>query len=332
MKKITLQSIAEHCNVSVSLVSRVINGKPGVAPAVRETVQDAIAKLQYRSSAGWGQRKNVAVLFPVTWMLYADHYSNTVLSGIYKALNQNNYLFHGISSEKEVPLYPFFAAISLSGINDLTPFWGERFSIPMITVNTPGDHRENVYSVCSDEDGGVENAVRYLHRRGHHRIGLLTSGSINAYSMQKRIDSFHRTMKQLYLNSDSLQQHGEMGNCLYPALRSLLHQEITALICPGETLSIHIPKLLRDFHYRLPQDLSLLGWEIPEISEVTEPALTTMGQDFIGIGEKIVEILDALQDKNGVAQDKLVPYLFHERESVTDGPFVKMTPAKGASY
>ena len=313
MKKITLQQVADHCRISLAVASRVINGKPGVASEIRKRVLAAVETLGY--SAGTGSRKHIAVLYNQVMCFEKDNYSQLLCSELYNVLTARNYWFYGIHSTEQLKSYPFFAAVTIRPVQECSTSWGEEFNIPMITINNPESALENIYAVTSDEFDGMEKAVAYLYNKGHRRIGLMLF-EVNDWSSAKRLNGYCQAMRKRLLPEETFLQIIPSEAPYYESLGKLIHAGITALIAPGEGVGQKIVRTLTLYKHRIPEDISLLSWEVPGMSKEWQPPLTTLCQDFCGLAEGVADILDALADRKSPPAVLRVPYLFHERESI----------------
>ncbi len=313
MKKTTLQQVADSCGISLAMASRVINGKPGVSGEVRKRVLTAVQTLGYDS--GVGSRRHVAVLYPSVMDFRMNNYGCLLTNELYNVLNERGYWFHGLHSTELLKSYPFFAAVTLRPVREYSTFWSDEFDIPVISVNNPESPRENIRSVCSAEEEGMERAVDYLYSKGHRRIGLLLY-DINDWCSARRIDGYRGSMRKWKLPDEEFLQVIPSGEPFYELLGKLIHAGVTALIAPGEGLGQRIVRALNLYRHRIPEDISLLTWEVPGVSDEWLPPLTTLGQDFRGLAGGVADILDALAAKRKAAGTLRIPYHFHERKSV----------------
>ena len=92
---------------------------------------------------------------------------------------------------------------------------------------------------------------------------------------------------------------------------------ITGIISDGESAGLRIWNSLKFCKIEVPKQMSLVAWEIPHVSELVNPAITTVQQNFDMIAEKAVYLLEAQFKKEQINEDISVPYLLHMRDTVS---------------
>ncbi len=102
----------------------------------------------------------------------------------------------------------------------------------------------------------------------------------------------------------------------HEAIGEAVKQKLTAIILPGEAGGPNLLAALREFRLRVPEDLSVIAWETPQVSEYLDPPLTTFEQDFRRMAATAFDILEESLNGRPAAADVAVDYLFHERRSV----------------
>lgn len=307
MKKITLQEVADSCGLSLALVSRAVNGKPGVSDEARRRVLTAVEELGYVSGSGLAGRRQVAILSPDQPF---QCYGQLLLSELSSVLTRRGYCTHTICLPELLKSYPWFAAVTL--LLRLP----DELDIPVIAINNPENLRKNLHSVRSDEAGGMEMAVDYLHRQGHRRIGLLLFETAQSWTSRQRREGFLQAMHKRQLPGETCLGEIPSHAPFYETLGRLVSQEITALIVPGEGIGQRVCRALHLYRYRIPEDISVIAWEQPGVSGEWIPPLTTIGQDFQTIAERTADLLDEFAHHQSAGGRRLIPYRFFERESV----------------
>ena len=161
------------------------------------------------------------------------------------------------------------------------------------TCKTPAvlyDNRINtnprVTHIGVDNAEGMELAVQYLKDLGHTKIGYLSS-ALQAYVYRQRHAAFFRAMETKGLHMDeSLAGYADFINeCLSQHLPRILDAGCTAIVCSHDLLANSVMVHLSEMGKRIPEDISILGFDDIPMCRFTFPALTTIRQDRINIGK-----------------------------------------------
>ena len=137
-----------------------------------------------------------------------------------------------------------------------------------------------------DNAEGMELAVQHLKGLGHTKIGYLSS-ALQAYVYRQRHDAFFRAMETNGLHMDeSLSGNADFINeCLSLHLPRILEAGCTAIVCSHDLLANSVMVHLKEMGLRIPEDISIVGFDDIPMCRFTFPALTTIRQDRINIGK-----------------------------------------------
>ena len=102
----------------------------------------------------------------------------------------------------------------------------------------------------------------------------------------------------------------------YESVGNLIRTGVTSIIIPGEGIGQKVFYALSLFRFRIPEDISLISWEVPVYSENWMPGLTTIGQDFDEMARRAGEILSMLCKRQSPPYRQVVDYLYYARKSV----------------
>lgn len=309
----TLEDIAKRAGVSRSTVSRVINNHPHVRPEVRERVWKIIRELNYQPHAvarslAKRQTSVIGLIIPqAVAVIFADPFFPTVIRGISDACNSSGYylmlaLFS--SSKEEAGLYNRFirsghldgVIISSTVVDDpLIPRLLED-KVPFVLIGRyPDDPRVNY--VDADNVTGAQMAVDYLLRLGHRRIAMIT-GPLGYIAARDRYEGYKQALQKrglivdenLVVESDFSESGG------YQAMKELLRWEPTAVFAASDAMAMGAMKAIREAGLRIPDDVSVIGFDDHEFASYTTPPLTTVRQPIYRLGftatTTLVEILE----------------------------------------
>ncbi len=312
-KKTTIQDIAQRCNVSPATVSRVLNRHAYVSEDVRLRVSAALEELNYKHSE-FGLGYVAIIQTPGSANkcgLQTDAYSRLMCNSL--SIELSNQGFRGIF----VSLGDYDAIIDdrFCGIISLVPpailnITDSR--LPVIYINGFPERNNNIYQVCSNEAQGMELAVSHLVAHHHPRIGMLCVGENTMNTA--RTNAFIAAAKRHAV--DFCYEIVPPGHDLFEQLGILMDKEITSLIVPGEEVGIKVTYALQLYQHRIPQDISIVTWEVHNISEYWYPRLTSVSQNYDELARNAVKILVQSRNNEHPKFQTLVQYSLIERNSV----------------
>ncbi len=317
----SIRKIAEATGFHVSTVSRVLNNHPKISARTAVAVLNAAERFGYRPNP---RGRTIAVVLPPCGIpLY--YYSSSLLNALRLQATERGYLLDIFSSDQ----MELLNERSVSGIvsfdfnNDMARRLGARSSLPMVCINDSARHIEGVYSVFSDEFGAVKRAVAHLAGYGHAKIAMLVNGNMETACNLARRKAFEEMTSLYALDPVSCwrpgiftDDRGKRIRHLYGTMAELVKSGITALISTGESESLLTFHAALACGLRIPDDLSIITWEQPDVSGYLFPPLTTCYQDFPKLASSALELLESLIESRPVNSDVLVDYRFLDRGSV----------------
>lgn len=313
----TIRDIARECGVSVSTVSRVLNGRPDVSPAVRRQVLAVVERQGYipNNSARdlvRSQSDAIGVVVRGTGNLFFSDMLKTVAreidaAGSTMVLRQidsdADEVKEGAILEREKKLR---GLIFLGGRFDYTPAELALIGVPYVCcsyTNCFGSLREEDYaSVSIDDHLTAYRAVEVLLQLGHRRIAALIPSRDDRSISQLRCNGYLAALRDNGVAFDEglLAETGgsfEMEDA-YRAVSRLAEEgkDFSALFTLSDTMAMAAIKALTDHGRRVPEDCSVIAIDGLRLSEYTVPTLTTMVQPAEEMGRQAVGILaDMLQ-------------------------------------
>ena len=307
----TLKDIARECGVSAMTVSSVLNNKPGeFSPDTRTRVLEAARRLRYHPNAAARRLlgKNISTLgvadVTADATYWGSPYQTPVLEGILTAarrLRQDILYFSGHPSgeiESSLPIYRdgrcdgllhFAAGLHEAGIEQIAAS-----GLPIVLI---GDSRAGspVAHVDVDNAAAAAEATAHLLALGHRRIAMLT-GEDTAPAMQ-RVAGFRQAHARAGL---PVQEHFLLPGLAWEVsgeeqARALLSRPAaerpTALFCYNDALALGVLLAAAKMGVRVPEDLSVVGFDDIADAAASVPPLTTVRQPLRLIGERAVEML-----------------------------------------
>lgn len=316
-ENITIFDVAERAGVSYGTVSRVINNAPHVKPLTRQRVQAAMEELGYvanrqaRILAG-GRSNIIGVLVPDLGTGYIGEIMRGIDAEV--SLSQLDLMLY-TTHRQEAKEANFVVTLTRGGVDGLL------LVLPRNPANYLGKLQEHgVPYVLIDHQGidstgpavgatnwqGAFNATEYLIQLGHEHIGFI-AGSMDLGCSQERLAGYQAALRvhhlqgreELVYQGDFFQPSGYAGAQKLLALPT----PPTAIFASNDVMAMGVMEAVRDQGLRIPQDISILGFDnVPQATQVT-PALTTVQQPLEQMGRMATQILlDRLKNPGAAAR------------------------------
>ena len=339
----TSEEVARLAGVSRATVSRALNGSARVSDEARERVHAAIAALGYEpdvvAQSLVRQRSRVIAvnLFATDNELPLSHFGQTaqyfylgVVENIeseavslgYDLLlpsqpygkSPNNYI--GSLQTRRVAGCIMLHA-SDERIRALT-----HSAIPTVFIDRVAQGSHATY-VKSDNIDGARQATMHLLSLGHRRIALLTGKTIDLAGLE-RLLGCQQALGQAGIAPDSglVRQSGWNMDEAYEATRALLaeRRDFTAIVAGSDFMAMGILRALTEEGLRVPDDVSLVGFDDIEFCQYTAPPLTTVRQDRVAMGRGAVQRLIAMIEGTEEASPLILPTQLIVRRSTGPAP------------
>lgn len=310
--KPSLRDVAKRAGVSLGTASNVLNDRGNVSEEARTAVIAAAAVLGYRlktrispeSTSGLSVIGAIGKINDGELMAINPFYSH-VLAGIERECQRYNMslMFANIEVDKlnrPVNLPPMLSDKQIDGIlmvgtflQDTIQLIGNKIDKPLVLVDAYAPNG-NFDSVLTDNINGAYRAVEYLIKQGHHKIGLIGS-SANAYpSIRERRKGYLRALQyhkipQTFIEDGLLNQSSAHRTTLALLTRT---PDITAIFACNDEAAHGVYLAAKDLGRRIPQDLSVIGFDGTDLGLRMSPLLTTMHVDKNLLGSLAVHYLN----------------------------------------
>lgn len=332
---ITIKEIAEMLDISTTTVSNVIHGKTGeVSQKTVERVQELLKKYEYVPNINARNlAQNQSKIIGVAIKARRDKYMNILSDPFFGPLLG--------AIESEVHRQGYFMMIYISGeINELMGYvstWNAdglilsgmtqddfvrvrgRYKKPLVLIDSYVPREFSKYANIGLEDKrGAYEMTRYLISQGHKKIGVVTDNleGVDYY----RYQGFEEAMKEagisasedsLILLNPSQEERETSLEEIYGVL-----PRFTALFCMSDYYAAMVMNYLYDRGVKVPEDISVTGYDDNIIGQMVRPALTTVHQDIEEKGTLAAETLARMIDGEELYQDRKLPVRLAIRNSV----------------
>lgn len=311
----TIRDIARQCNVSVATVSRVLNNEPkGVGQQTREKVLKVIEVTNYKPNAvartlATKKAKTIGLILPDV----SNPFNSMMAKGVEEEASKFGYntilcdsnnerdkedAYFRILSENYVAglIYNNFKSTDLSGLQD---FIGQ--SIPYILIDHDIEIHEGASVIKIDNAKAMYELTHFVLSKGHKRIAVVT-GYEDSYSSSQRLIGFKNAIKDagLSVNDDlifigdfRLESGFELCN------RILDKAKVTAIICFNDVMALGVLQRLKEKGLKVPDDISVTGFDNIAVSDFIDPPLTTVDQPIYDMGKRAAyQLIQKLEGEN----------------------------------
>jgi DNA-binding LacI/PurR family transcriptional regulator len=303
-RPVGLKEVAEHLGLSIATVSRVLNRSAAanrISARTQDLVWAAAEAMQYEPNhLARALRRKKTYTMGVMVPEISEGYSASVLSGIEAALLQSGYFYFVVSHHHRADLLREYPRLLLSrGVEGLiaidTPL-ERQLTIPVVAVS--GHQRmENVTSLELDHITAVRMALRHLKDLGHRRIGFIKGQDFSS-DTHYRWAAIEQISQELGIEIDPrlcVQLEGcEAGSePAYQATGRLLERPVpfTAIFAFNDHSAIGAIARLKEHGIRIPQDVSVVGFDDIPSAQTNNPSLTTVRQPLRLMGEMAANAL-----------------------------------------
>lgn len=327
---VTLGDLAREVNVDVSTVSRALNGRPGVRPEIRQRVLEAASRMNYRPNLV--ARGLVTGTSHALGLLVSDirnPFFAEVARGAEDAAYQAGYDMVLCNSDldpaKQMRYFLSLLSRRVGGIimNSVAPIGPldlkqmASSQIPVVLLSRAP--KEGYFSsvTCDNERGG-HLAGAYLARLGHTAVAHLT-GSARHSNLEERRRGFVKAMRRAAPGREPVVlggAHDSRGG--FEMTQRLLKKQadLTAVFAGNDAIALGAARALHAAGVRIPDDISLIGFDDVEQASIMHPPLTTISQPIYEMGKAAVEILiGQINRKDRVPEHRRFDVRLVERES-----------------
>jgi LacI family transcriptional regulator len=305
-ERITIRELARLSGVSVGTVSRALNGYADVRSETRERIMRLAQELDYTPAAAARslvtQRSHVIGVFMETGAGHPDlqhPFFHEVLGGLKQCVGANGYDLLLFASERPGNGYGPHSylkrarhhAVDGAALIGLDPEDPEvrrltRGEVPCVGIDMDLEG-EATEVVMSDNVSGAEAAVRHLHDLGHRRIATIT-GMLESRPGIDRLRGYRAAAQALGLAyRDEYVAYGdfyaESGREATARLLKL-PEPPTAIFAAADMMAIGAVRAVAEAGLRVPEDISIVGFDDIQLAPHINPPLTTMRQDKLGLG------------------------------------------------
>lgn len=311
MKKVTIEDVAKHAEVSKGTVSAVINAKNTVKPATRDHILKIMKELNFRPKGmarnlkNGSQDKSIGIIIKdLNYPFYTS-----IATGAKEYASSKGYSIIITSSENdhesEKKFTHLFSAKDIKGaiIAPLVEgsaeiehlFKLKMINYPFVLLEDVKGIQANVVAI--DNLKAIKKAVKYLMESGHTKI-VHFAGPLQSTHTQERIEGFRDAFSEspLIFNKEMIVYIGSrydesFSNTMKFFSNRSLENYPTAIVCFNDQQALAVLMALKELNIRVPDDVSIIGNDDIYYARLYPVPLTTIRAPQAEIGKKAVEIL-----------------------------------------
>ena len=313
---VTIHDVAEAAGVSISTVSRVLNNKDDAAPETYEHVRMVIEDLEYVSNlAARGMRSRHTGVIGIIKPDVASFYSATILRGVNQAITEINYdlivytngdISKNASAYQEKYYVSLFNGSVIDGVIVVTPAATDFSTTTPVVAIDPINESPDCHAIISNNYQGALQVMSSLIKLGHRRIGFIT-GWLELVSAERRLTGYKDSLiaEGHEFDEDLIQIGDYTTPTAVECTRRLLSLDNppTAIFASNDMSAIGVYQAAEEKGLRIPEDLSVVGFDNLRESMFLSPQLTTIDQYIEEMGSKAIELIvklirgEELEDK-----------------------------------
>ncbi|MEY8235248.1 LacI family DNA-binding transcriptional regulator [Lachnospiraceae bacterium 66-29] len=331
---LTIKDIARESGYSVSTVSRVLNNRNDVSPEAKRKIEKIVAAHHFvpnnnaRHLKQTSSRTIVVLVKGTSNMLFSS-----IVEQIQKKAETTRYLVNIIYMDEEanegkeaIAVCRERKPLGMLLLGGNPKFLEQSFghvNVPCVLVTVRGNkfNFPNLSSVAIDDEAAAEFAIDYLFSQGHQKIGILGGDFAISDISRQRYQGCIRCFQKNGMEFDKHRYYESSRFSYqesYEAMKRLFQKakDLTVVFAMSDVMAIGAIRALIDCGKRVPEDISVMGFDGITLAEYYNPKLTTIQQQYQILADKSMEIL--LQSISGgqAPVHEVVPFHLFQGESV----------------
>lgn len=327
---VTIKDIAKLANVAQSTVSKALNNRPGISARTREHIVNIAKAHNFVPDAAGKALKNrftnnIGVVFCREDYPLRNPFFSRILEGIESeiAFNHYNLVLQLIPNHEETTIPKMIRERQVDGIvligvrNKAFIERLQQAGTPFILID-PRDYFPQCPQVVIDNENGTFLATDYLLRNGHRQIGFI-SGDLTIPSFTERFNGYKKALAFHHIPfSKRLVKTGGFEAGYQQAQQLLkLSKRPSAVVAAYDISALHAYRAINDAGLRIPEDISVVGFDDIDLAKMAIPALTTVRVYKEQMGSVAVrQLRTIIHTENSAAFTPIIPVKLIERDSV----------------
>lgn len=329
-----IRDLAKKTGLSITTISQILNNKGDrFSDETKKIVFDTVKKMNYKPNYyAKNMIKNDTETIGMIVPEVTDPFFSLVVKGVEDYLEEKGYSLILCNSShdpnREKKYIEKFIYRKVEGVIIASPNKISKETLGMLNEhNTPyllldRNLNENLGSkVLVDEEAGVSRAISYLVKMGHRKIGILASDN-QYYNLTNRLEVYLKCMEQnnIHVPENWISQGILTFNGGYLAAKNLLENaSVTAIFAENDQLAVGAYSAIYEKGLKIPDDISIIGFDGIDISKYLTPPLTTVSLPIYDIGKNAaVTLMNQIKNPDCEKKNVLLKTNFIIRKSVKE--------------
>ena len=330
----TIKDVALLAGVSVSAVSKVLNGYSDIGEETKARILRAVRELQYTPNAiakklSQKQSRTIGLIMAnFTQSDGKDGIHFQIMRGAYAAAEKTEYeivAVAGMSPQQQRQDYDSycaehkFAGVIIQGLRLTDPYYEQikQSKYPTVAIDLCAI-AENLSTVGVDNVQAADAAVSFLVKQGRRTIGMVNGSSDAAVSVE-RLRGYYESLQKhgLEISGSAVIDCGFSEQQAYDSAESFLaeNSQLDAVFCASDLMAIGFVRRCRELGKLIPEDLAIIGFDNIVLGSYTMPRLTTVGQDIPATGSQAFKTLTEMIKLKKHGARIVMPHAIFCRES-----------------
>ena len=317
----TIKEISEALNVSISTVSKALNDATDIAEDTKSKVREYAKNVGYRLKVKKQAPRRICAMYERVNSDTRNNILNQVISSFTNVAIATGYevmIDYVVSKPDDFVLNDYllqnnFCAAFIVGMNFKSRIYKQikNCTVPVVLLDNRISEAPLVSSVSSENTNAIVTAIRHLYKRGHSKIGFLMGEKDSQVSAERLAGYiFGLARSGIEFNNDYIFCGDFTKTAGVQAAEFFEKTDVTAVICCSDIMAMGLIDGLKERGKRVPEDMSVIGFDDLELLKFTNYDLTTMKQDFNRLGEEafnaLSETLDGRTSQNVMLECKLI--------------------------
>lgn len=352
-KTVTINDVAQAAGVSVATVSRVVNNDEKVKPSTKRVVDDVIKQLGYRPnstarSLATGKTNTIGVFVigsslsgPAAILSAVESRARELGFRILVNVYDKNIEADELHKNEVKYILNDFLEANVDAIICVQSYresaqmlYDFKTSVPMFFAvydsqfNFEDTNHDNKFFITINQKQGVKLAVEYVKELGHTNL-LYIAGPKGSLDGGTRLDEMIRLSKEFALNLNVIDDMDWSPKGAYMAIQKLFgnsknqsdefkNSRPTAILTANDLQAFGVQKALYDLNIKVPNKISVIGFDDFFVSDFLIPSLTTVRQPYSSLGSEIMKTAHKVLKKEKIAKLSFIDTKLIIRDSVKD--------------
>lgn len=296
MKKVSIKDVAKEVGVSITTVSRALNGYSDVSEKTRERVQEAVERLNYApdiNARSLGGKADTTIALLTSELRERDEngFVYGLINGLFEQCSEQDCEFMLLATNKAKQEKLTFlqlckkknlGGVVVTGLRTDDPYYREilKSDIPcaLIDMKVKGKRKCNI---TIDNVSAAKEAVEYLIQLGHREIGMINGGKQADVSGERYSGYVSALLEEkIPLKLDYMIYCDFIEDVAYEKTKEFLTQfpQVTAFFCASDMMAIGAIRAIEDMGMRVPEDISVIGFDDIPIAQYVYKGISTVRQ------------------------------------------------------